>query len=73
MQPEVLAHHPFNTVARHCIAHLFTDGKPEAGTATGIMSLQYEQDETSREMLPALFVTSIEFRAFEQPALLVPN
>ena len=73
MQPEKLAHHPLYTVARHCMAHLLTHSKTQAVVAAGVSALDDEQDETSGEMLLALLVTSCEFRAFEQPALLVPS
>jgi len=73
MQSEILAHHPFNTVARYCMAHLFADGQTQARAAFGLFSPAYEQDEAPSKVLPALFVTCFEFRAFEQPALLVPS
>jgi len=55
------------------MAHLFADGQPQAESAEGLVTLADEQDETCGEVLPALFVTRLEFRAFEQPALLVPS
>jgi hypothetical protein len=73
MQPEILAHHPLYTVARHCVSHLLADSQPQADAAFGNAALAQEQDETLREMLLALLVTSGEFRALEQPALLVPS
>jgi hypothetical protein len=73
MQPEILAHHPLYTVARHCVSHLLADGQPQADAAVRVAALEREQDETFCEMLLALFVTSCEFRASEQPALLVPS
>jgi len=53
--------------------HLFADGETKAYAALVIRAAQDEQDEASCEMLPAPFVTCIEFGAFEQPAFLVPS
>ena len=73
MQPEKLAHHPLNTVSRHCMPYLLADGQTQAKAAGGFFPFADEQDETYGEVLPALLVTRLEFRAFEQPALLVPS
>jgi len=73
MQPEVLAHHPFNPVAGDCVPHLFTHGKAKAESALACISVFDEQDEISGEMLPAPFITNRELGTFEQPTLLVPS
>jgi hypothetical protein len=73
MQPKELAHHPLYTVARHCMPHLLTHGQAQAESAGRVAALEDEQDETSGELLLALLVTSCEFRAVEQSALLVPS
>jgi len=73
VQPEILAHHPLNTVSRNCVAHLLADGKPEAKTAVGLIPFMDEQDEIFGKMLPALFITQRKLWTFEQPTLLVPS
>lgn len=73
MQPEKLAHHPFDPVARHCVPQLLAHGKTKANTALVFIASKDEQDETSGEIFPAPFVTFRELGAFEQPTLLVPS
>jgi len=53
--------------------HLFTDGEPKADSTMRLTALEDEQNEAFGKLLPALFITSFEFRAFEQSTLLVPS
>jgi hypothetical protein len=73
MQPEKLAHHPFDTVARHRVSHLPAHGEAETDAAPRLASLEDEQDEAFGKVLFALLVTCRELGRNPQTALLVPS